>query len=149
MIRTIDRVVDLISYQYGEDLIINVGGDIGVDQWTLKSCADRKIKYHLFLPCVVGVFSENWYDGQKEFLNEHFKKSWAVTICSAEYSKKTERETYEHIVDMSDFIICFWNGMRQGHIFNCIQYALKNNKLMVNGSDGLKLVTNDNTREKL
>jgi len=149
MIRNVDRVIDLISYQYGEDLIINVGGDIGVDQWALRSCANRKIRYHLFLPCTVDVFSENWYDEQKEFLNECFKKSWAVTVHSTEYSQQTERETYKHIVDMSDFIICFWNGMQQGHIFDCIKYALGNNKLTINGSNDLKLVTNDDMREKI
>ena len=146
--RTIDRVIDLISYQYGEDLVINIGGDIGVDQWALNSCADRGVKYHLFLPCEVGVFSDSWYNEQKVFLNERFKKSWAVTIYSSKCNLETEKETHKHIVDMSDFVICFWNGMKQGPTFDCITYALENNKLTINGSEDLKLVTNDDMREK-
>lgn len=148
MMRNIDRIIDLISYQYGEDLVINVGGDIGVDQWALKTCADRRIKYHLFLPCVVDIFSNDWYDNQKVFLDECFKKSWAVTINSSEYNFKTERKTYEYIVDMSDFIICFWNGMKQGPTYDCIKYATKQNRLTINGSNNLKLVTNEDMREK-
>ena len=148
MMRTIDRVIDLVSYQYGDDLIINVGGDIGVSQWVLKSCGSRKIKYHLFLPCTTDVFSENWYDSQKVFLDECFKKSWAVTINSEEYNLKSEGQTYEHIVDMSDFVICFWNGMQQGPTFDSITYALKENKLTLNGFNDLKLVTNEDMREK-
>lgn len=148
MVRIIDRSIDLVSYQYGEDLIINVGGDIGVAQWALKSCTDRKIKYHLFLPCPTDIFSDSWYDDQKIFLDECFKKSWAVTINSAEYSFKSEKQTYEYIIDMSDFIICFWNGMKQGSTFDCITYALKVNKLTLNGFNDLKLVTNEDMREK-
>jgi hypothetical protein len=146
--RTIDRTIDLISYQYGEDLVINVGGDIGTGHWALKSCVSRNIRYHLFLPCQADVFSGEWYDDQRVFLNECFKTSWAVTINSLEYSSETEKKTYEHIVDMSDFIICFWNGMRQGPTFECIEYALKHNKLTINGSNDLKLITNDDMREK-
>ena len=49
MIRRIDRTIDLISYQYGEDLVINTAGDIGVGQWTASACLEKGIKYHLFL----------------------------------------------------------------------------------------------------
>lgn len=146
--RTVDRVIDLISYQYGENLIISIGGDIGVEQWALNSCSKRNTKYHLFLPCAVDVFSENWYDEQKAFLNECFKNAWAVTIHSDEYNTNTEKETYKYIVDTSNFIICFWNGMLQGPVFNTIEYALEKNKLIVNGFNDLKLVTNEDIQRK-
>lgn len=148
MISTIDRVIDLISYQYKDSLVINVGGDVGVSQWATETCSKRNVKFHLFLPCPPDMLSVEWYDDQKRILSNNFKKSWATTIYSQEYSREAETKTYESMVDLSDFIICFWNGMLQGPTFECIQYALKQNKLTLNGSNDLKLVTNEDTRKR-
>jgi uncharacterized phage-like protein YoqJ len=145
MIRVVDRVIDLISYQYGEELIINVGSDIGVGQWAAEICQERKIKYHLFLPCPPDTLSSEWYEEQQLSLNNSFKNAWATTIYSMNYNRDVEKKTYEHISDMSDFIICFWNGMKQGPTFTCVEYALKQNKLTLNGLKDLKLVTNEDT----
>lgn len=148
-IRNVDRVVDLISYQYGKDLVLNVNGDIGVGQWTLEACENRKIKYHLFLPCEPEAFAENWYEKQKDFLHRCFKNAWAVSIYAQKYNLETEREVYRQIVSMSDFLICFWNGMSQGPTFDCIKYALENHKLTLNGLNDLKLITNEDMRRKI
>ena len=143
MTNTIDRVIDLISYQYDEDLIINVGGEIGVEQWTSEICGQRNVKYHLFLPCHPDLLSVEWYEDQKRVLDNCFKKSWATTVYSHEYSREAEVKNHEHVVNMSDFIICFWNGMKQGTTFNSIIYALKQNKITLNGLNDLKLITNE------
>jgi len=143
MIRTIDRVIDLISYQYGKDLIINVSGDIGVGHWSTQICVDKNLKYHLFLPCMPDILSTAWYEDQQASLTYYFKNAWATTIQKHDYSIDSERQNYEHIINMSDFVICFWNGMKQGTTYNSIKYAIQQNKLTVNGLEDLKLVTNE------
>ena len=144
--RTVDRVLDLISYQYGSDLIINVSGDTGIDQWTAEICLERVIKYHLFLACPPEILSREWYDEQQVILNKCFSNSWATTIYSEEYNYDVERENYEQLIDMSDFIICFWNKMKQGPTFDCVKYSLTHNKITLNGLYDLKLITNEDIK---
>ena len=143
IISKVDRVIDLISYQYGKDLIINVSGETGIEQWAAEICMKKEIKYHLFLPCHPDLLSLEWYENQKKLLSDCFKKSWATTIYSYEYSKDAERKNYEHIIKMSDFVICFWNGMKQGSTFDCVLYSLGQNKITLNGLNDLKLITNE------
>lgn len=142
---TVNRAVDLIAFQY-DDLVINVGGEIGVDQWVADFCRKNKIRYHMFLPCPPNILGSEWYDDQKLLLDSCHKQAWATTICSSEYGYDVEKTNYNSIIDASDFIICFWNGMKQGPTFDCINYALEKNKLTLNGLDELKLVTNASTK---
>ena len=142
VISTVGRIIDTISYQY-KDLIVNVGGEIGIDQWAADFCRKNGIRYHMFLPCPPDYLSSEWYDEQKQILTNCYNNSWATTIYSKEYGYEIEKENYQNIVDISDFVICFWNGMKQGSTFECIKYALSKNKLTLNGLNDLKLVTND------
>jgi len=141
--RAVDRTIDLIFYQYKEDLIINASGNIGVGHWAMASCLDRNIKYHIFLQCMPDIISLEWFSDQKESLNCYFKNAWSTTICEFNYKKELNEKHYEHLVDTSDFIICFWNGMKQGEVHSAIKYAFKKNKLVVDGMDQLKLITNE------
>lgn len=34
----------------------------------------------------------------------------------------------EYMVDNSDYVVAFWNKIQSGGTYNCIRYALKNNK---------------------
>ena len=44
---------------------------------------------------------------------------------------------------MSDFVIAFWNGKKQGVTYENIKYALKKSKITLNGFEDLKLITNE------
>jgi hypothetical protein len=46
----IENTISLINFQYGENLLINLDGNIGVSHWVADVCLTLGIKYHLFLP---------------------------------------------------------------------------------------------------
>ena len=37
--RKIFKTLDLLKFQYGQDLIVNIGSEIGVGQWAGNACA--------------------------------------------------------------------------------------------------------------
>lgn len=141
--------LNTLSYQYGKDVIFNVVGEIGAGLWVAEECvvgrADggHPLNYHLYLPFPSDITSNDWYDYQKELLKKCCNNARSLTICNSK--KMTENESpFEALVNDSNFIICYWTGKKQGRTFETIKYALKNNKMMLNGLNGLSLVTNKN-----
>lgn len=141
----LERVLDLIRFQYGEELVFNLAGDIGVGEWAADTCIEKKYKYHLFLPYPVEEMESLWYPEQWQAVRTHFKTAWATTISFPQFAPGEQREceNYYNLVDSSAFIICFWNGMKQGIVADTIRYALSQHKLVVNGLNDLKLVTSE------
>jgi len=132
--------LDTLVFQYKNDLVLNIGGERGIDLWTGDYCLENNIKYHLFLPCSVEKFSEFWYDEQRIILQNQFKMARSVTICSTEISNESERDAL--LIDNSNFIIAFWMGKKIGRTFDAVKYALSSNKVSINGLNELKLLTN-------
>lgn len=143
----VNKTVDLIKFQYGEDLVFNVVGDIGVSEWAVDDCVGMNIKYHLFLPYPPHFMEMLWYESQYIKLKSHFNHAWSMTVTAYKYDKGTEVEdkanTYKKLVDNSQFLICFWDGMKQGPMFECIKHALATNKLAINAMDERKMITNE------
>lgn len=143
----INHVMDLIRYQYGEDLVFNIAGDIGVSEWAANTCIERKYRYHFFLPYPVEDMENLWYPEQLQAVENHFRTAWATTISFPRYvhGASLELQNYQHLVDASAFVICFWKGMKAGITADTIRYALSQHKLVVNGLDDLKLITAKDT----
>lgn len=141
------RTVDLIQHQYGEDLIINVAGDTGMAEYIADACVALGVKYHLFLPFPPQYMEMLWYPDQYRKLMNNFNAAWATTVTRAEYDKADELESrmksYRSLVDYSQFVICAWNGMKQGTTFESVRYGLEKNKLMLNAHKELKMITNE------
>lgn len=144
--KELHRTLDIITFQYKDDCAINLGGDRGIDLWAGNYCLEKYIKYHLFLPCLPNKFSEFWYDEQKNILNKQLEAARAVTICSSESNIEFERDVT--LIDNSSFIICFWSGKKIGRTFEAIKYGLKANKIILDGFDELKLITNSNIKKE-
>ena len=142
--RLVDQTLDLISYQYDEDLIMNLVCDIGVGDWSAEFCAEQGIRYHLFLQSPVEDMKDIWFDDQFNSLNRHFIYAWATTISFPRYESSEQMiDNYKHIIDNSNFVIYFWNKMKQGNMYESIKYALNKNVLSINGLDERKLITNE------
>jgi len=141
--RKVDNIVDVISYQYGSDLVINAAGfpDVGVH--VAKKCLEDTVKYHLFMPCPVDDMDKLFYTDQSNEIHDVFENSWATTISSPKYTTQLilHNYNYQNIVDNSAFIICLWRGRKQGSIYSAILHALGSNKLIIDGTDDLKLMT--------
>lgn len=68
---------------------------------------------------------------QKEFADILSKASKIVIVSEGEFTSKKMQIRNEYMVNNSDFILALWNGS-SGGTSNCIKYADKKNKLIVN-----------------
>jgi len=135
--REINSVVDLIKFQYGENLVLNIGGNIGVGHWVAKTCIDFSIKYHLFMPGPIEETSKHWYENQQKDMIKYFNRAWASTICSPKYDSVN---CYKLLADSSNFIMVFRADKRREEVYDCIKHCLDTNKMVINGSS-LKMIT--------
>jgi uncharacterized phage-like protein YoqJ len=149
IVSKIKDAIELLRYQYkdADHLIFNVAGETGVGLWAAEYCMNEVLNYHMFLPFVPDKTSENWLDEQKALLNACYNPANAITICNDENEDFVDA-SLKQIVDGSNFTICFWVGKKQGKTYDIIQYALANNKIVLNGLDGLRLVTNEDLYRK-
>lgn len=142
-----EKILDLLVYQYDNNILFNLGGERGLELLAGNYCIRKQIKYHLFLPCNPNVFADgSWYDYQKENLDNQFKNAFSVTICSPSSVNRnldTENQRYDLLIDNSNFIVSFWTGKKIGGNYNNIKNALKKNKIVLNGLNDLKLITNN------
>lgn len=135
--REIFNVVDLIKFQYGNDLIINASGNVGAGHWTMKSCIDLSVKYQIFLPGPVENCGEYWYEFQQKDLVKYYNSAWASTVCSP---KSNIADCYKMLASNSNFLIAFWIGKKTGSLFECITHCFQSNKMVINAFT-LKMIT--------
>lgn len=148
--RRVQGALDTLSFQYGEGLVYNISVNIGVGLWAAKHCLDTNKKYHLFLPYLPEVLSEHWYDKQKEDLDRVYKYADALSIIKPTTDDGRgffDNTVNEHIVENSNFTIVFWDGRKQGHTYDTIEYSFKNNRMVIDGFT-MKIVTKEDTERK-
>jgi len=157
-IKSVEDTIDLIHHQYGKvnyttniegqpeslnnGLTINIPGEIGTGLWAGQVCFSKHIKYHLFLPFLLEMTSESWYEKQKQQLYILYGAANSVSVQSIIFDKTLLEFAYLPIIDDSNFTVAFWEGRRQGRTYNAIKYALKNNKVVLNGTQNLRLIIN-------
>lgn len=134
--RYIDDIITLLGFQYNNDVVFNVMGDIGVGLWTIDMCIDNQLRHHLFLPSTVENTSCHWYTEQQHLLEKGYSNAHSISICN-------NSDVYKRLIDYSNFVICFWAGNKQGEIYESILYAMHNNKMILNGLDKLRMMTRD------
>jgi YspA SLOG family len=137
----IQEVLDTLSFQYGEELCLNVDGETGVGLYVVQAAQKLNIKYHIFLPCPIEFVGQEWFDSQRHELELYFQKAHSTTTMSSRPSAANEKDRDLCLVNYSSFLICFWDGCRQGRTFGIIKQALTTNKLVLNGLNGLKMIS--------
>lgn len=142
----VDQVVGLLKYQYGDDLVVNIFADSGVNHWAAESCIRHKAKYHLFLSCPIESLSGIIFPEQIDEIKKHLDSAWATSILSSNYNPKGDRHRF--FVDNSSFVVCFWNGRCEGTTAECIKYAMETNKLVLRGNQNLQLLTKNDLSKK-
>lgn len=164
-IRSIDRTIELLFHQYGRmnqsldrdgifhnhntSLVINILGNIGTGIWAGKACKKHGAKYHLFLPFPHEITSQFWYENQKSELNDIFLSSYETSTQSFDQDEGSAfANAYASLVDNSNFVVAFWEHMRIGKTFDAIKYALDTNKLVLDGMNELKLITNSDLKRR-
>ena len=144
----IQEVLDTLSFQYGEELCLNVDGETGVGLYVVQAASKLNIKYHIFLPCPIEFMGQEWFDSQRKELELCFKRAHSTTTMSNKPSAINEKGRDQCLVNYSSFLICFWEGCRQGRTFGVIKQALTTNKLVLNGLDELKMVSNIDLKKR-
>lgn len=146
---TIGRTMDILNYQYGQDLVFNLIGEPGAGICSIKNCLMKGLKYHLYVPCLKDKVLQASYltEEQKQDLAHGFDNAYNLTISGPTKNDYyiQNQQCFTEAIDHANFSICFWVGKKQGMTYDCIKYAHKNNKLILNGLDDLKLITNQDT----
>lgn len=136
--------IDLIENHSVDTFIC--GGAIGVDQMAFMVCNKLKQKYP-HIKIVLAMPFENqaikWPKASQDILASHIKLADEVVLVDElkEYGlKDIETKIYhpakmqkrnEYMVNNSDFVVAVWNGDTSGGTFNCISYAKKKEKKIV------------------
>lgn len=149
---TIERIIDDILWklnkEYERELVLNLGGALGIDMWVGAACIENNIKYNIYLPFHPSVFTKYWKDEQKKELNRQLEKANKIHIIEPrmefDYYKYMERN--KKMIDDAKFLVAFWVGKRKGGTYNSIEYALKCSKFVFNGMNELKPVFKEELR---
>lgn len=141
IIATVENTISLLKYQYDNDVVFNICGDVGIGEWTGRFCIDNNIKYRLFMPLSLEIMEKQWNDEQTTSMKDVYNNSYSVVIGRNKYCDEAKMEIMKNIVDESCFVICFWVKKHIGITYETIKYAMSQSKLVINALEDLKLVT--------
>ena len=148
----IRNVIDVLRFQYGRELILNVDGESGAGVEVIDLAIELKVKYNMFLvssPEFNKVFYENENEkAMAKRLEAQYNNSYGITIRSSMYNKSFEIDRDRLLIDGSSFLICFWEEKKQGRTFDMIKYSLATNKLVLNGLSDLKMISNIDLKKR-
>lgn len=132
--RLAEDTIFVLKKQYDGNLMFNVGGAIGTDQWAADACIALNIKYKIYLPFTPEVQSKFWSEEHKSVLRDQIMKANGLEIVdpTGKYHVSKYQERNKRMVDDANFVLAFWVGKRKGGTYNCIKYALKQSKLVYN-----------------
>jgi uncharacterized phage-like protein YoqJ len=135
-------IVCALKREYGDELIFNLGGAIGADQWMGAAAIEHGVKFGLFLPFLPQVQAKFWSDQQRAELDRQLRSASKIMIVDSNggYDVIKYHERDRLMVDEADFVVAFWVGRRRGGTFETMKYALSKSKFVLNALDGLRPV---------
>lgn len=140
--KIVGDIVSAFKREHKDELIFNLGGAIGIDQWVGAACIEQNIPYVLYLPFHPDVQSKFWKEDQKQELERQIKHASGIVIInpniSAPYEVYNYQKRNEKMIDESNFVVAFWVGKKTGGTYNAIKYGLKRSKFVLNGLNELK-----------
>ncbi len=121
--------------QREKELITEVisGGAQGWDMALALGAKMNQIKYTLAVPFLgqekmwpkTGYYSQEVYNSLKESAHK------IEIVCEGDYASWKMQKRNEFMVDRADIILALWDGS-SGGTFNCIEYAKKQRKKVIN-----------------
>ena len=132
-----------------DELNFYLGGAIGADQWVGEACIEHNVSYELVLPFSDEIQAKYWNDEQKAELQRQYQHAKGICIIdpSGNYSVGTYMQRNKKMVDLADFVVAFWVGKRRGGTFNAIQYALRQNKTVLNALNELRPIFKEDLKK--
>jgi len=139
VVRIANDIVCVFRRKFGDELLFNLGGAIGVDQWVGRICMEQNIRYHMFLPFRPEIQARYWSKEQRKELDEQLKHASGIHISnlSGQYSPYIFQERNKKMIDGADFLVAFWVGKRKGGTYNAMKYALSESKFVFNALNKL------------
>jgi uncharacterized phage-like protein YoqJ len=131
-----------LKREYGDDLMFNLGGAVGADQWMGAAAMEQGVRYSLFLPFLPQVQARYWDEGQREEFDRQLRGAARIVVVdpSGQYDPDKYHERDRLMVDEADFVVAFWVGRRRGGTFGTMGYALSKSKFVLNAMDRLRPV---------
>ena len=140
--RIANDMVFVLKKQYKKDLVFNLGGAIGADQWVGDACIEHNVPFNLYLPFLPETQSKFWKKEQIENLYKQIDLAIGITIIdpSGQYNPSNYQIRNQKMIDDSNILIAFWVGKRRGGTYNAIKYAINDSKFALNALNELKPV---------
>lgn len=145
--RIINDIIWIMKKQYGNELIVNIGGELGTELWTGQACMDHSIRYNIYLPFYNSIHTVYWNENEEEDLNKQIKRANGIYYVdpnpNAHYNKENRKQRDNKMVDDASFVVGFWAGKKIGRTYNTLAYTLLQNKFVFNGLNDLKPLFNE------
>lgn len=140
--RIVDDTACILKREYGDELQLNLGGAIGIDQMMGAAAIEHEIRYVLYLPFKPEIQAKYWKPKQRAELDRQMSRAAGITIVNPneEYHPRWYHERDRLMVNEADFTVGFWVGRRQGGTFETMKYSLRQSKMVVNAMDRMRLV---------
>jgi uncharacterized phage-like protein YoqJ len=118
------------------------GMAMGWDMALAQAAINKEIPFIAAVP-FIGQ-EKMWQKNTKDYYNELLSKAKEVVIvCEGGYSAYKMQVRNEWMVDNSDLVLVMHNGDTSGGTYNCVKYATKVGKQMVNLYSKLNLNKNE------
>lgn len=123
------------------------GMALGVDTLWAKIAHENKINLVAAIPCKNQ--DKVWVSQSKKLYQTLLENSLTTTIyiSEEEYNSECMQKRNEWMVDNCDLLIAVWDGT-QGGTSNCVSYAKKQNKLIIEiNPDDIRLLINPTNKK--
>jgi uncharacterized phage-like protein YoqJ len=113
------------------------GMALGWDQ----ALAEATINLDIYLLCAIPFIGQEnmWHESSKiKYKNILSKANEIKYVCENGYSSYKMQIRNEWMVDNSDLVLAMWDGSKGG-TYNCIQYAKRMSKPIINAYESYKI----------
>lgn len=139
----IDRVVDLLDYQYGGDIVFNFDGGSFLGLYGANKCVENNFKFNLYLPHTVDVVADIFSKDESSVMVRcaEAARSLVCSNISEPISNSIIFSNQKNIINNSSFIISFWSGCKHGPYFDALMHAFDNSMIVIDGAGELKMLS--------
>jgi hypothetical protein len=138
----IDNAIAIIKRQHGleKDFKFLLSCDPGAGQWFCNALMEHGLPYEVYLSSPPDETSKYWSEEQQERFIWQLSGSVAIHVFDVDNSPESRIKRDKKVIDDSQWVLVFWNKRHQGFTYRAMEYALKSNKIVFNGINGLTLV---------
>lgn len=131
-VRTLENKIELAITEYGIKYFIS-GMAIGVDIDFAEIIIKLRKKYPIMLECAIPCPNQTykWNNNDKLRYEKIIKQADKVTLVSERYTPECMLKRNQYMVDKSELVIAVFNGIKKGGTWYTINYAKKENKVIM------------------